>query len=138
MHSFRQEAFCKLSAVSDLYVTPQSCSKTLSPACSTYSYGEHEYIYIYTQLQKFQGTLDASNLSISFDILLTVHLNLIVEINRLNVQNFVFFVICLLYASTCFEHYVLIIRRSKLYYIASGIITPAGGRQVHGTATCRA
>ena len=26
-------------------------------------------------------------------------------------------------ASTCFEHYVFIIRRSKLYYTASGIIT---------------
>ena len=25
----------------------------------------------------------------------------------------------------------LIIRRSKLYYTASGIITPIGGRQVH-------
>jgi len=35
-------------------------------------------------------------------------------------------VISLLYASTCFEHYVLIIRRSKLYYTASGIITPTG------------
>jgi len=34
---------------------------------------------------------------------------------------------------------VLIIRRSKLYYTASGIITPAGGRQVHGLRedTCR-
>ena len=31
--------------------------------------------------------------------------------------------ISLLYASTCFEHCVLIIRRSKLYYTASGIIT---------------
>ena len=29
----------------------------------------------------------------------------------------------LLYGSTCFEHHVLIIRRSKLYYRASGIIT---------------
>jgi hypothetical protein len=29
----------------------------------------------------------------------------------------------LIYASTCFEHYVLIIRRSKLYYTAPGIIT---------------
>ena len=37
-----------------------------------------------------------------------------------------------LYVSTCFEHYVLIIRRSKLYYTASGVITP-----VHGTATYR-
>jgi len=34
-------------------------------------------------------------------------------------------------ASTCFEHYVLIIRNSKLYYTASGIITPLGGRLVH-------
>ena len=36
----------------------------------------------------------------------------------------------LFHASTCFEHYVLIIRRSKLYYTASGIITPVGGRPV--------
>ena len=41
------------------------------------------------------------------------------------------FIISLLYASTCFEHYVLIIRRSKLYYTASVIITPVGGRPVH-------
>jgi len=37
---------------------------------------------------------------------------------------------------------VLIIRRSKLYYTASGIITPVGGRPVHrlredGAATYR-
>ena len=44
------------------------------------------------------------------------------------------FIISLLYASTCFEHYVLIIRRSKLYYTASGIITPVGGRPVHTCA----
>jgi len=47
------------------------------------------------------------------------------------------FIICLLYAYICFEHYVLIIMRSKLYYTACGIITPVGGRQVHRTATCR-
>ena len=41
------------------------------------------------------------------------------------------FIISLLYASTCFEHYVLIIRKSKLYYTASGIVTPVGGRPVH-------
>jgi len=29
-----------------------------------------------------------------------------------------------------FEHYVLIIRRSKLYYTASGIVTHVGGRPV--------
>ena len=31
--------------------------------------------------------------------------------------------ISLLNASTCFEHYVLVIRMSKFYYTASGIIT---------------
>ena len=36
------------------------------------------------------------------------------------------FTISLFHASTCFEHYVLIIMRSKLYYTASGIITPVG------------
>ena len=37
----------------------------------------------------------------------------------------------LFHASTCFEHHVLIVRRSKLYYTVSGIITPIGGRPVH-------
>ena len=37
------------------------------------------------------------------------------------------FTISLFHASTCFEHHVLIVRRSKLYYTASGIIIPIGG-----------
>ena len=41
------------------------------------------------------------------------------------------FTISLFHASTCFEHHVLIVRRSKLYYTASGNITPIGGRPVH-------
>ena len=41
------------------------------------------------------------------------------------------FIMSLLYASTCFERYVLIIRRSKLCYTTPGIITPVGGRPVH-------
>ena len=36
------------------------------------------------------------------------------------------FIICLY----ILEHYVLIIRRSKFYYTASGIITPEAGRPV--------
>jgi len=43
----------------------------------------------------------------------------------------ILFIISLLHDSTCFEYYVLIIRWSKLYYTASGIITPVGGRPVH-------
>jgi len=34
-----------------------------------------------------------------------------------------------------FRAHVLIFRRSKLHYTASGIITPIGGRLVHETAT---
>ena len=50
-------------------------------------------------------------------------------ISQLDAQNFCF-TITLFHASTCFEHHVLIIRRSKLHYTASGIITPMGVHQV--------
>jgi len=36
-----------------------------------------------------------------------------------------------------FRAHVLIVRRPKLYYIASGIIKPIGGLPVHRTATYR-
>ena len=36
-----------------------------------------------------------------------------------------------------FRAHVLIVRRAKLYYTVSGIITPIGGRPVHRTATYR-
>ena len=68
------------------------------------------------------------NLFFNFNILLTVHLNIfIININQLDALNFI---ISLFQASTCFEH-VLIVRRAKLYYTVSGIITPIGGRPVH-------
>ena len=54
----------------------------------------------------------------------------ILIINQLEAQ-FFFFTMSLFHASTCFEHHVLIVRRSKLYYTASGITTPIGGRPVH-------
>jgi uncharacterized membrane protein len=41
-------------------------------------------------------------------------------INQLDAQN-VCFTVSLFHASTCFEHHVLIIRRSELHYTASGI-----------------
>ena len=43
-----------------------------------------------------------------------------------NLMHKICFTISLFHASTCFEHHVLIVRRSKLYYTASGIITPIG------------
>jgi len=66
----------------------------------------------------------------NFDVLLTVRLSIILVINQLDVQNFCF-TISLFHAFTCFEHHVLIIRRSKFYYTAAGIITPVDGRPVH-------
>ena len=65
------------------------------------------------------------------DVLLTVHLSIFISvINQIDAQNFCF-TISLFHASTCFEHHVLIVRRSKLHYTASGITTPAGGRPMH-------
>jgi len=59
----------------------------------------------------------------NFDVLLTVHLSIFISVfNQIGAQNFCF-TIGLFHASTCFEHHVLIIRRSKLHYTASGIIT---------------
>ena len=60
------------------------------------------------------------------DVLLIVHLNVFISvINQIDAQNFCFSV-SLFHASTCFEHHVLIIRRSELHYTASGVITPIG------------
>ena len=54
------------------------------------------------------------------------------DVKRLtNLMQKICFTVGLFQASTCFEHHVLIVRRSKLYYRASGIITHIGGRPVH-------
>ena len=72
-----------------------------------------------------------------FYVLLTVHLSIFISvINQIDAQNFCFtvsFISCLY----MFRAHVLIIRRSKLHYTASGIITPIGGRPVHEMATYR-
>ena len=72
-----------------------------------------------------------SDCMVNFDVLLTVHLSIFISvINQLDAQKFLFynkFISCLY----MFRAHVLIIRRSKLHYTASGIITPVGGRLVH-------
>jgi hypothetical protein len=57
-------------------------------------------------------------------------------INQLDALHFCF-TLSLFHASTCFEHFVLIIMRSNLHYTASGIITPIGGLLMHKAATYR-
>jgi len=70
-----------------------------------------------------------------FYVLLTVHLSIFISvINQLDAQNFCFKFISCLYM---FQAHVLIIRRSKLHYKTSGIITRIGGHLVHETATYR-
>jgi len=59
---------------------------------------------------------------IVFDVLLTVHLSIFISVfSQLDEQNLFrskFYIM--------FRAHVLIIRRSKLHYTASGIITPIG------------
>jgi len=49
-----------------------------------------------------------------------------------NLMHKICFTIRLISCLYTFRAHVLIIRRSKLHYTASGIITPIGGRHVHG------
>ena len=72
-------------------------------------------------------------------LVLIYHLQGILVIKQLVLKKYCF-IIGLLYSSTCFEHYVLIIRRSKLYYTVSGIVTlcrwPSGARVERGDIRC--
>ena len=72
----------------------------------------------------YNGRMDDSLLSGDCETAFSVYLN----INQLDTPNFI---MSLFQVSTCFEHHVLIIRMSKLYYTVSGIITPIGGLPVH-------
>jgi len=66
---------------------------------------------------KFNYSVRKTTLS-NFDVLLTVHLSIFFSaFNQLDAQN-LFHNKFLFHASTCFEHHVLIIRRSKLHYTA--------------------
>ena len=66
---------------------------------------------------------------IFFDVLLTVHLSIKLAINQLNAQILFFnnkYIICLyMFRAICAHH-----QEVKLYYTASGITTPVGGRPV--------
>jgi len=49
-----------------------------------------------------------------------------------NLMQKTYFIISFISCLHMFRAHVLIIRRSKLYYTASGIITPIGGCLMHG------
>ena len=95
-----------------------------------YIYAFSIYIYIHTYIYTYIHTYIHVFLYFADRASQYIYLN----INQLDALNFI---MSLFHASKCFEHYVLIIRRSNSYYTASGIITPIGGRPVHSPlSTC--
>ena len=72
----------------------------------------------------------------NFYVLLTVHLSINLDNDQLD-AHLLYFTIRPLKSSTCFEHYMLIIRRLNCIDSASGIVLSVSGRPVHRTATER-
>ena len=64
---------------------------------------------------------------------LTVHLGVSLDNYQLDIR-LLYFTKRPLQSSTCFKHYMLIIRRLNCIYAASGIIFSVSGRPVHRTA----
>jgi len=69
-----------------------------------------------------------------FYVLLTVHLSISLHNDQLD-AHLLYFTIRLLQYSTCFEHYMLIVRSLNCIDAASGIVLPVSGRPVHRMAT---
>jgi len=65
-----------------------------------------------------------------FYVLLVLHLSIILDNDQLD-AHLLYFTTHLLYSSTCFEHYMFIIRRLKCIVSASGIVLSVSGRSVH-------
>ena len=62
------------------------------------------------------------NSQLNFYVLLTMHLSIISDNYKLD-AHLLYFTIHLLQSSTCFEHYMLIIRRLNFIDASSGIVT---------------
>ena len=80
--------------------------------------------------RKWDGDMDWINLAQVRDTWRALFIN----INQLDALNFIISLFSSLYM---FRVHVIIVRRAKLYYTVSGIITPIGGCTVHGTTTYR-
>ena len=69
-----------------------------------------------------------------FYVLLTVHLSISLDNDQLD-AHLLYFTLCPLQSRTCFERYMLIIRRLNCIDAAYGIVLSVSGRPVHRTAT---
>jgi len=65
-----------------------------------------------------------------FNVMLPVHLSIILDNDQLE-THLLYFTMYLLHSCTCFEHYMLIIRRLNFTDAASGIVNSVSGRPVH-------
>ena len=65
-----------------------------------------------------------------FYVLLTVHLSTILDNDQCDAR-LLYFTIHLLHSSTCFEHYMLIIRRLNCSDATSGIVLSVSGCPMH-------
>ena len=81
---------------------------------------------VFSELRSSWITKNKNNsqegIKINFYILMTVHLSIILDNDQLD-AHLLYFTIRLLQSSTCFEHYMLIIRRLNCIDAASGIVT---------------
>ena len=116
----------------------------------------HIYTYIYIYIYTYTHTHTHTH-TYTYDILRTVYRDtfvqwkptrcnsnltsladskhIIILDNDQRDGHLLYFTIYLLHYSTCFEHYMLIIRRMKFTDGASGIVLSVSGHPVHRTAT---
>ena len=81
-------------------------------------------------VRNYPATSDSTLHINFFYVLLTVHLSISLDNDQLD-AHLLYFTIRPLQSSTCFEHYMLIIRRSNCIDAASGIVISVSGRPVH-------
>ena len=78
---------------------------------------------------KTGGTIKG-DIYIYINVLLAVHLSISLDNDQLD-THFLYFTIRPLQSPTCFEHYMLIIRRLNCIDAASGIVLSVSGRPVY-------
>jgi len=81
-------------------------------------------------MQKYSASYFRTVKSSSFYVLLTVHLSISLDNDQVD-AHLSYFTIRPLQSTTCFEHYILIIKRLHCIDAASGIVLSVSGRPVH-------
>ena len=107
----------KASNALQLNTEARSSNHFCSGKAVSIPYSERVFVALLIQHAKLIGLLYC------FDVLLTVHLSIFIQYLT-NLMHKIRFTISFISCLYMFRAHVLIIRRSKLHYTASGIITP--------------